>query len=779
MKIRDALHAINGTDLLCGATLAGLAAGGVCHLMGLPSAANLIWSMVTAAALLPATWWAASGLRKGQLGSDVIAVLALAGTLAVREFLAGAIIGVMLTGGQVLERRASHRARRDLDALLSLAPRFAHRYVDGRIVTVEVAAVRPGDLLIVRPGDIVPVDGHLESPSAVLDESTLTGEPLPVEHQAGDEIRSGGVNSGGPFDLRATTGAEGSTYAGIVRLAREAAASRAPFMRMADRYAALFLPATLLLAGAAWMISGDPVRAVAVLVVATPCPLILAAPIAFVSGLSRCARRGVIVKGSDALERLARARVLLFDKTGTVTTGRPSLIDIAAVPGQSPDELLRLAASLDQISPHVLAAAIVQTARRRDIELTLPADVVEEPGQGIRGRVDGRTAAVGKAGWVASDAASPWIENVRRRAAATGALTVFVGVEGQLAGALLFQDRLRTDAAYTLRLLRRAGIERMIMVTGDRPTVAQAIAELVGADEVFAEQSPAQKVQVARDVSATAPTVMTGDGVNDAPALASAGVGIALGARGATASSAAADIVITVDRFERVAETLAIARRTRRIAWQSVSIGMGLSLAAMVLAAAGRLTPVLGALVQEGIDVAVILNALRALGEGITHRVPRLRGDAAELVRRLDEEHRMLWPHIEGLPRLAERMTDTPLSEMRGDLRELADFLDRLATHERDDERLLYPHVARALGGSDPTGTMSRAHAEIADLSRRTDLLATTLLAGQDDPDTRAELRRLLVELAAILRLHFTQEEESFFVLAEDAPHPAQPPVDH
>jgi heavy metal translocating P-type ATPase len=765
--------AISGVDLLFWAALAGLAVGGACRLLGLPETADLIWLLVTVAALAPAIWWAADGLRQGRLGSDVIAVLALAGTIAVGEFLAGAIIGVMLTGGQALEERAGRRARRDLDALLSLAPRFAHRRVADGIETVPVETVRPGDLLVVRPGEVVPVDGHLESGSAVVDESTLTGEPLPVEHESGDEIRSGGVNSGGPFEMRATTRAAESTYAGLVRLASEAASSRAPFVRMADRYAALFLPATLLLAGGAWLFSGDPVRAVAVLVVATPCPLILAAPIAFVSGLSRCARRGVIVKSGDALERLARARVLLFDKTGTVTMGRPSLIDIMPAPGGtgeglSADDVLRLAASLDQVSPHVLAAAIVQAAHRRGLALTLPADVAEVPGQGVRGRVEGRTVAVGKAGWVADGPEPPWVEAVRRRATGKGAVTVFVGVDGGLAGALLLQDRIRTDAAHTLRLMRGIGIEKAFMVTGDRAAAAAAIAELAGADAVYAEQTPAQKVAVAREVSATAPTVMAGDGVNDAPALAAAGVGIALGARGATASSATADIVVTVDRFERVAETLAIARRTRRIAWQSVLVGMGLSLAAMLIAAAGMLPPALGALLQEGIDVAVILNALRALGEG-PRRLPRLRGDAAELVHRLDDEHRRLWPRIEQLPTLADRLPDTPLDELRDDLDGLVRFLGRdLAEHERVDERLLYPQVARVLGGTDPTATMSRAHAEIADLSRRAVLLATSALAGHDDPETRAELRRLLIELAAILRLHFTQEEESYYVLAEE-----------
>ncbi|MFG2006825.1 heavy metal translocating P-type ATPase [Spirillospora sp. NPDC048911] len=766
--------AARSQEILLGSATVGLAAGGLARLLGFPGTAELLWGVVTAVALMPASWWALAGLLRRRFGSDVIAVLALGGSLAVGEFLAGAVIGVMLTGGSLMERRASRRARQDLTALLSLVPREAHRVTDEGPVRIAAAEVEPGDLLLVRPGEVVPVDGRVEEGPAVLDESTLTGEPLPVEHRIGDDVRSGAINSAGPFTLRATADAESSAYAGIVRLTEQAAAQTSPFVRLADRYAAMFLPLTLALAGAAWLATGDPVRAVAVLVVATPCPLILAAPIAIASGLSRCARRGVVVKGGGALERLARAHVLLFDKTGTVTAGRPTLIEVKPKVRESPDRVLALAASLDQFSPHVLASAIVRAARDRGLPLDAPSDVREQPGHGTAGLVGDRRVCVGKADW-AERGAPVWVARIRNRAAARGAITVFVGIDGELAGALLLQDRIRIDATRTFRLLRRAGIDRAVMVTGDRRAAAAPIADLVGADAVHADQSPEQKVNVVRTETARAATVMVGDGVNDAPALAAAGVGVALGARGATASSETADVVITVDRLERLAETLTISRRTRSIARQSVLAGMGLSIAAMIIAAFGYLTPAAGAALQEGIDVLAILSALRALGPG-RERWPRLRGDDAELVRDLDEEHRRLRPRIQRLPQLADVMAGAPGDGRRRAIGELTSFLDDLAAHERKDEALLYPAVARALGGSDPTGAMSRGHAEITELSRRIRLLTGELDEG--DRDTAHELRRAIEELHAVLRLHFAQEEENYFVLADLPQEPARRPGD-
>jgi heavy metal translocating P-type ATPase len=603
--------------LLAGIALTGILAGGLARLAGVAGLSDILWALTTAAVLLPLALGVARDLRRGELGVDLIALLAMAGSLTLGEHLAGAVIALMLSGGQALEAFAGARARRELAALLERAPKAVHRYEDGVLTSPPIEEVRRGDLLLVKPGEVVPVDGLVEDEAAVLDESALTGESRPVERAAGELARSGTVNGGGPFKMRAVATAAESTYAGIVRLVREAEASKAPFVRLADRYAMIFLPLTLAMAGIAWALSGDPVRALAVLVVATPCPLILAAPVAILAGVSRSANRGVIVKGGQALEALAQAKVLLLDKTGTITMGMPELSALETFGRETASEVLRLAGSLDQVSQHVLAAAVVRAARGRGLPLSFPTRVVEKPGQGIQGEVDGRRVALGKLAWIHPDASvSEGVRRVRQKTALAGSSSVFVAVDGEVAGALILHDPVRPDSARTVRALRRAGIERVVLVTGDHPEVAEAVGAGIGADLVLAERSPEEKVAAVLAESARGLTLMVGDGINDAPALAAAGVGVAMGARGATASAEAADVVITVDRLDRLAEALAIARRSRAIAVQSVTAGMALSLAAMAVAAAGLLPPVAGALLQEAIDVAVILNALRALGGG-------------------------------------------------------------------------------------------------------------------------------------------------------------------
>lgn len=591
------------------ALAAAVAAGAVAWFAGASGTADLIWAAATVAALLPATWWLVTALRHGRLGVDVIAVLALAGALAVREYLAGAVVALMLATGQTLERYAQRRARRDLSALLERAPRTARRRTaEGGIERVDLDEVRVGDRLLVGPGEPVPVDGQVEEP-VTLDESVVTGEARPVTRPAGDRVASGVVNAGTAFGLRAAATAAESTYAGIVRLAREATAQKAPMVRLADRYAIAFVPFTLVLAGAGWLLTGDPVRAVAVLVVATPCPLLLATPIAIVAGLSRAARLGVLVRDGGSLELLGRARTLLVDKTGTLTTGRPEIIDAIAAPGQDRDEVLRLAASVEQLSPHVLATAIVAAAAGRGMALATPAEVTEEPGQGVTGRVDGRQVRVGQLGGRPPE----WAEPVWDRAEREGGSLVWVSVAGSPAGALMLADPIRPDARRTLSRLREAGFTRVVMLTGDRPPIARRVADQVGVDDLVASCPPEEKVARVRDESRRAVTVMVGDGVNDAPALAAAHVGVAMGATGATASAEVADAVLSVDRLDRLADAVEIARRSRRIALQSATAGMGLAAVGMVAAVLGWLPPVAGAFVQEGIDVLVILNALRAL----------------------------------------------------------------------------------------------------------------------------------------------------------------------
>jgi heavy metal translocating P-type ATPase len=613
LRSRATVAGISEPRVLVGVILIALAIGGVLQIFS-PEAGDAVWAAAVALALVPLTWSVARSLAHGDVGVDAIALVAMAGALALGEYLAGAVVALMLSGGNALEAAAGRRARRELTALLERAPRIAHRRRGAALEEVAVEELEVGDRIVVRAGEVVPVDGAVQSDDAVIDESTLTGEALPVLRGRGTTVASGTVNAGEAFNMRATRTSSQSAYAGIVRLVREAEHQRAPFVRMADRYAALLLPITLAVAGAAWALSGDAVRALAVLVVATPCPLILAAPVALISGVSRAARRGVIVKGGATIEKLGRARAVLLDKTGTLTRGRPGIEEVKSANGLAPDALLRLAASLDQLSAHVLAEALVHGAEARGIELLFPEQVVEDPGQGIEGRVDGRRVAVGSADWLLrrgysdAGAASLIDEEVK-----PGWARILVGVDGSLAGAVLMADRVRDDAAELTGALRAAGIERIGLVTGDQRAVGEAVGDRVGVDRVYSECSPADKIDVVREARERGTVVMVGDGVNDAPALALADVGIAMGGAGATVSSETADAVIAVDRIDRVADAVRIGRRSLSIARQSVLAGLGLSFVAMGFAALGYIPPVAGALLQEGIDVAVILNALRAL----------------------------------------------------------------------------------------------------------------------------------------------------------------------
>jgi heavy metal translocating P-type ATPase len=596
-------------------TAAAIVAGAGAHLLDAPVAGDVIWATAIVVALVPLTWSVARSLLHGDVGVDAIALLAMAGALALGELLAGAVIALMLGGGNALEIAASGRAKRELTALLQRAPRIAHRHADGIVEEVAVDVLAPGDVVLVRAGEVVPVDGVVVRGQATIDESALTGEPLPVSVASGSPVRSGTANAGDAFDLRATRPASESAYAAIVRLVEEAEGQRAPFVRMADRYAAILLPVTVVLAGVAWAFSGDPVRALAVLVVATPCPLILAAPIALVSGVSRAARKGIVVKGAGVIEQLGRARTVLLDKTGTLTLGAPAVERVISVDSVGEGELLRLAASVDQLSAHVVAEALVHDAERRGLRLAEARQVHEHPGEGIAADIDGHRVAVGSRGFLREHGVAMAPDGVPGLDV-PGRSAVQVGIDGSLAGAIVMADHARPEASDAVAELRAAGARRVAMVTGDDRPTAEEVARAVGVDEIYAECDPQGKLAVLRDIErdpTARPVVMVGDGVNDAPALAAADVGIAMAGAGATVSAEAADVVITVDRIDRVAQALSIGRRSMTIARQSVLAGMGLSFAAMIAAALGHIPPVAGALLQEGIDVAVILNALRAL----------------------------------------------------------------------------------------------------------------------------------------------------------------------
>jgi heavy metal translocating P-type ATPase len=600
------------------ATFAGLVGGGVLHLLGLPTAGDAVWAATNAGMLGLLTWSVGRRIARRDIGVDAIALVSMAGALALGEYLAGAVIALMLAGGDMLEAMAGRRARRELTALVKRAPRIAHRRRGDLLEEVPIDAVAVGDVILVRAGEVIPVDGVVEGGGALVDESTLTGEPLPVAHVTGSLVRSGTANAGSVFELRATRAARDSAYAALVRLVQRAETERAPLVRMADRYAAFFLPLTAVVAGTAWAVSGDAVRALAVFVVATPCPLILAAPIALISGVSRAARIGVIVKGGGTIERLGAARTVLLDKTGTATLGAPRVESIVGLDGLPPDEVLRLAASVDQLSTHALAEALVHDAQARGLDLAFPAGVEETAGRGVEGAVGARRVAVGSASWLGERGVAGAVEAAGRldKSLPPGSARIMVAVDGRVAALIVMADRTRDDAIPLVGDLRRAGVRQVALLSGDQAQVAESVGAELGVDRVYSDQSPEDKLEVVRSLQAVPelhPVVMVGDGINDAPALALADVGIAMGSAGATVSSETADAVIMVDRVDRVADAVRIGRRSVGIARQSILAGIGLSMVAMGFAAFGLLAPVGGALLQEAIDVGVILNALRAL----------------------------------------------------------------------------------------------------------------------------------------------------------------------
>lgn len=590
--------------------LLGLVSGLVFWLLGEPGFAAIAWTAGVIPVLAALCVEILRSLGQGEVGLDIVAALSMSAALLFGETLAAAVVALMYSGGTFLESFAQGRARREMSDLLSRVPRTATRHRNGALDEVPLADIAPGDLLLIRQGDVAPVDGTVESAGAMLDQSALTGESMPARLEQGQAVMSGSTNAGEAFDLRVTRRAADSTYAGIVRLVEAAQESKAPMARLADRYSLLFLIVTVALATAAWWFTGDPIRAVAVLVVATPCPLILAVPVALVAGLSRAAHFGVLIKGAKPLEALARIRTLILDKTGTLTEGRPQIVSVNRRGDLSEEEILYFAAALDQASKHPIAQAVVAAAQARGLALPVPESVVETPGEGVAGSVDGRRVVVGGAGFVAAQTGVTTPEGTVLTA---GSVVVSLAVDGRLAGHLVMADALRAGTADLLAGLRRLGITRILLATGDRRAVAEAVTEGLGLDAVRADLTPDQKVRLVVTERKTGPVMMVGDGVNDAPALAVADIGVAMGARGAAASAEAADVVLLVDHLDRLLPGIEIAQRSKRIALESVAVGIGLSVLGMVAAAFGYLTPVQGALLQEVIDVAVILNALRAL----------------------------------------------------------------------------------------------------------------------------------------------------------------------
>jgi len=598
--------------LLC--LLAGLAGRWGVFPDAWPSS-ELVWAIGASPVLLVLAVSIVRDILVGRIGVDAIALLSMGAALLLSQPLPAVVIAIMYAGGTVLEGYARGRAERELRILADRSPRYANLAIASGLKTVAASEVAVGDALLVKAGELVPVDGTLIEAEAVIDESAVTGEPLPETRRAGDALRSGTVNAGEPFVMRATAAAEASTYAGIVRMVAAAQTAKAPFMRMADRFAVLLLPLSLTVAGAAWWFSGDPVRGLAVLVVATPCPLILAAPVAFLGGISRAANQGILMKGGAALEALADVRTAIFDKTGTLTQGGAELIEEEAAPGRDADDLLFYLATLEQASHHVLSEVILELARRRGLALGHPEAVTEKRGSGLEGIAQGRRVRAGSRSFALYGKPHPlWLDAGERRYAQQPVLRVYVALDGLLAGVFTFGDSLRGDAKETLEGLRRNGVSKILVLTGDDETSAKATVAQLDVDGVVANATPEHKLAVVTEEMGTASVMMVGDGINDAPALATASVGIALGARGATASSEAADVVLLKPRLILIAEAIRIAQETKRIAWQSIVAGLLLSAAGMTAAAFGYLDPVAGAFLQEAIDIAVILNALRAIG---------------------------------------------------------------------------------------------------------------------------------------------------------------------
>lgn len=611
-KIRDAArrYPLVGATILIGLIVL------VTALLGYTTVAQVLATIYVGGVVL---WTVVDMIRDmmaGNFGLDVLAVMAMVATLAVGEYGASIIIVLMLTGGEALEDYASNRAKSALTALLEQAPQTAHRFSsrqgdkDEAIEDVPAAQVRVGDHLLVRPGEVVPVDAKLLSTRGSFDESAITGESLPVSLRAGGEVPSGSLNGDEAVRLEALRTTENSQYQQIVALVADAEKQKAPVVRIADRFAVPFTALALIIAGTAWFISGDAVRFAEVLVLATPCPLLIAAPVAFMGGLSRSAKNGVIFKGGAVIESLSNIRSAAFDKTGTITGGRPEVVRVDAYPGFDESEVLKLAASAEQYSAHVLAVGIVAAAKGRGLGLLAAETAEETAGSGVSATFGQRRVVIGSRHFVLGTDPSYSIEDGVKLE--PGEVASYMTINGEPAGVIVLADQMRPDAPALVAYLRDQGVETIEMLTGDGESTAREIGAQAGIADVRYSLRPEQKVALVHDLQPR-PALMVGDGVNDAPALASADVGIAMGARGATAAGEAADAVIVPDSVWKVADAHAIAKQTMRVALAAIWIGIILSVGLMLVAATGAIPAMVGALTQEIVDLAAILYALRAL----------------------------------------------------------------------------------------------------------------------------------------------------------------------
>lgn len=579
------------------------------RLDGYESVAKLLISTVSVLMAFKLAWGMIGTLREGRYGIDILAVTAIISTVAVGEYWAAIVIVLMLTGGEALEDYAERRAQTELTALMERAPVIAHRLgAKGVIEDIPVTEVKVGDQLVVKPAEIIPVDATLVEAKALFDESSLTGESLPVEHSRGDQLLSGSVNGNELIHITATQEAADSQYQRIIELVKAASSSEAPFVRLADRYAVPFTIIAFAIAGGAAIIAGSWLRFAEVLVVATPCPLLLGAPIALISGMSRAAKNGIIIKSGGILEKLATIKTVAFDKTGTLTYGQPEVHKVLPAHNFSAERLVSAAASIEQSSTHTLAQALVDYAKSKKYTLVSAKKVEESTAQGMSGFLKNDQVVLGKLKFLESQGiAVKTVDDV------AGQTSIYVAINGHFAGVITFADTLRENSKETLSQLHALGIKRVMMLTGDSKGTAQRIAAEIGIDDVRAECLPEDKVHAVKRAT-DKPVMMVGDGVNDAPVLAAADIGLAMGARGSTAASETADVVVLVDDISKAATAIRIAQQTLKIALQSVWIGIIISVGLMAVAATGRIPAVVGAGLQEVVDVVVIINALRAHG---------------------------------------------------------------------------------------------------------------------------------------------------------------------
>jgi heavy metal translocating P-type ATPase len=593
-----------------GLALMAATIGLILDLSGLHLAAHWVLGLAALASAVPLVWGMWEDMRQGTYGIDILAATAIVTSVLMHQYWAGIVIVLMLTGGEALEDYAEKRAQGELTALLSRAPQKAHVLRGRKEVDVRVSEVQVGNKLAIRPGEVVPVDAIIMEGVASFDESSLTGESLPQVKEPGDTILSGSVNLDGAIVVKAKANASDSQYEQIIKLVRAAQHSNTPFVRLADRYSIPFTLISFVIAGVAWAVSGQSIRFLEVLVVATPCPLILAAPIAVISGMSRSAKHGIIIKTGSSLERLAQAQTFAFDKTGTLTQGELTVDKVQSFGEYKQADVLSLAASLEQHSNHVLARAIVAQAQSRQVKLAKVQNIREQAGAGVSATAKGKQALVGRIHLLEQHHVALPKGFVLEKLKATAAL---VALDGELIGTITFRDEVRPESKHTLERLQAAGVRHFLMVTGDNKATAATIASQLGIDQVHAEALPADKLRAIETVT-NRPVAFVGDGVNDAPVLTASDVGIALGARGSTAASESADVVVLLDDLSRVAQAVEISKHTFFIAKQSILVGIGLSIGLMLVYATGKFPPLSGALVQEVVDVVVIFNALRAHG---------------------------------------------------------------------------------------------------------------------------------------------------------------------